>query len=38
MVKQSRGAILATFALDHEAYITKVQEWLGHATIATTRI
>jgi integrase/recombinase XerD len=25
-------------ALDYSAGITKVQEWLGHATIATTRI
>jgi hypothetical protein len=23
---------------DHDADITKVQEWLGHANIATTRI
>jgi integrase/recombinase XerD len=28
----------ATNALDHEADIAKVQEWLGHANIATTRI
>ena len=25
-------------ALDHQADIVKVQEWLGHANIATTRI
>ena len=25
-------------ALDHDADIAKVQEWLGHANIATTRI
>jgi integrase/recombinase XerD len=25
-------------ALDHQADIAKVQEWLGHANIATTRI
>jgi len=25
-------------ALDHKADIAKVQEWLGHANIATTRI
>ena len=25
-------------ALDHQADIAKVQEWLGHAHIATTRI
>jgi integrase/recombinase XerD len=28
----------ATNALDHEADIAKVQEWLGHANIAATRI
>ena len=28
----------ATNALDDQAYIAKVQEWLGHANIATTRI
>jgi integrase/recombinase XerD len=28
----------ATNALDHRADIAKVQEWLGHAHIATTRI
>jgi integrase/recombinase XerD len=28
----------ATNALDHQADIAKVQEWLGHANIATTRI
>jgi integrase/recombinase XerD len=31
-------ATAATNALDHEGDITKVQEWLGHANIATTRI
>ena len=31
-------ATAATNALDHQADITKVQEWLGHANIATTRI
>ena len=31
-------ATAATNALDHEADIAKVQEWLGHANIATTRI
>jgi integrase/recombinase XerD len=27
-----------TNALDHDADVAKVQEWLGHANIATTRI
>jgi integrase/recombinase XerD len=31
-------ATVATNALDHQADIAKVQEWLGHANIATTRI
>jgi integrase/recombinase XerD len=31
-------ATTATNALDHEADIAKVQEWLGQANIATTRI
>jgi integrase/recombinase XerD len=31
-------ATAATNALDYEADIAKVQEWLGHANIATTRI
>jgi len=31
-------ATAATNALDHLADIAKVQEWLGHANIATTRI
>ena len=31
-------ATAATNALDHQADIAKVQEWLGHADIATTRI
>ncbi len=31
-------ATAATNALDHHADIAKVQEWLGHANIATTRI
>lgn len=29
---------VASNALDHDADIAKVQEWLGHASIATTRI
>lgn len=31
-------ATAATNALDHDADISKVQEWLGHAHTATTRI
>lgn len=31
-------ATAATNALDHQADIAKVQQWLGHASIATTRI
>jgi site-specific recombinase XerD len=31
-------ATAATNALDHQADIAKVQEWLGHANIAATRI
>ena len=31
-------ATAATHAHDHQADIAKVQEWLGHANIATTRI
>jgi site-specific recombinase XerD len=31
-------ATAATNALEHQADIAKVQEWLGHANIATTRI
>ena len=31
-------ATAATNALDHQADIANVQEWLGHANIATTRI
>jgi site-specific recombinase XerD len=31
-------ATAATNALDNHADIAKVQEWLGHANIATTRI
>jgi site-specific recombinase XerD len=31
------SATAATNALDHEADIANVQEWLGHANIATTR-
>jgi integrase/recombinase XerD len=30
-------ATAATNALDHQADIAKVQEWLGHANISTTR-
>jgi integrase/recombinase XerD len=35
---QALRATAATNALDHQADIAKVQEWLGHANIATTRI
>jgi integrase/recombinase XerD len=31
-------ATAAMNALDHEADMAKVQEWLGHANIATTRL
>jgi len=31
-------ATAATNALDHQADIAKVQEWLAHANIAATRI
>jgi site-specific recombinase XerD len=31
-------ATAATNALDNQADIAKLQEWLGHANIATTRI
>ena len=31
-------ATAATNALDHGADIARVQEWLGHANIATTRL
>jgi integrase/recombinase XerD len=31
-------ATAATNALDHQADIAKVQEWLAHAKIGTTRI
>jgi site-specific recombinase XerD len=34
----SLRATAATNALDHQADIAKVQEWLGHANIATTRM
>jgi len=34
----SLRATAATNALDHHADIAKVQEWLGHANISTTRI
>jgi integrase/recombinase XerD len=34
----SLRATAATNALDHHPDIAKVQEWLGHANIATTKI
>jgi integrase len=33
-----QSATAATNALDHQADIAKVQEWLGHANISTTRL
>ena len=38
LVRRALRATAATNALDHQADIAKVQEWLGHANIATTRI
>jgi integrase/recombinase XerD len=35
---QALRATAATNALDHEADIAKVQEWLGYSNIATTGI
>jgi integrase/recombinase XerD len=32
------GAVVGINALAHNADIAKVQEWLGHANIATTRL
>ena len=34
----SLRATAATNALDHQADIAKVQEWLGHANVSTTRL
>jgi integrase/recombinase XerD len=34
----SMRATAATNALSHEADIAKVQEWLGHANVSTTRL
>lgn len=34
----SLGATAAANALAHEADIAKVQEWLGHTDISTTRM
>jgi len=34
----SLRATAATNALEHAADIAQVQEWLGHANIATTRL
>jgi integrase/recombinase XerD len=38
IVAHALRATAATDALDHQADIAKVQEWLGHANIARTRI
>ncbi len=35
---RSLRAIAATNALSHEADIAKLQEWLGHANVSTTRL
>lgn len=34
----SLRATAATNAMDHKADIAKVQEWLGHANVSTTRL
>jgi len=34
----SMRATIATTALSHDADIAKVQEWLGHANVSTTRL
>lgn len=34
----SRRATAATNALSHDSDIAKVQEWLGHANVSTTRL
>jgi len=34
----SLRATAATNVLSHEADIAKVQEWLGHANVSTTRL
>jgi integrase len=34
----SLRATAATNALEHDTDIAKVQEWLGHANVATTRL
>lgn len=38
MGPHSLRATAATSALEHQADIAKVQEWLGHASISTTRV
>ena len=37
-VNRDSSSPAATNTLAHHADIAKVQEWLGHATIATTRL
>ena len=38
MGAHSLRATAATNALSHDADIAKVQEWLGHANVSTTRL
>ena len=36
--KHGTGSAAATNALEHEADIARVQDWLGHANVSTTRL
>jgi integrase/recombinase XerD len=38
LCSHSLRATAATNALSHDADIAKVQEWLGHANVSTTRL